>query len=429
MLQILARHAGGRVRAMGARHSWSAAAACDDVSLDMSGLDEIQLRPGGAHDWVRVGAGCRLQKLLDQLRAVGRTLPTLGAIKRQTISGAISTGTHGSGKQSLSHFVAAIRIAGYDPASGEPRIFEYREGEALEAARCAVGCAGVILSVDLPTVPRYKIRETVRHRARLDEALAGVATCPLTQFALIPHRWDYLVFERIALADRALSPGEWIGALLFRLYQFLWVDLIAHLAVKAALAAGPRAQILVQKLLPHLTLKGVVRVDDAEHVLTLGHHYFRHEEMELFVPASRLADALQLLRQATEAFAARREYTQHYPFLIRRVLPEDTLISMAAAAQEPWYSISVFTYHAPSRRAGYYAFCAWLAGAMHEQFEARLHWGKHFPLTAAQVGRAYPGLDRFRQFCGASDARGVFRNAFAERVLGLRHIDAPVHEK
>jgi hypothetical protein len=425
VLQILKRHAGGHVRAMGARHSWSDAAASQDVCLDMGRLARVELHAG----FVRVGAGCRLQELLDELRVSGRTLPTLGAIKRQTISGAISTGTHGSGSPSLSHFVSAIRIAAYDSGSGEPKIYEYRGGDELEAARCAVGCAGVILSVDLPTVPNYKVRESLRHLRRLEEALSCVDACPLTQFALIPYRWDYLVFERTAVADRALSLSERARALFFRVYHWAWMDWIAHFGVKLALLLGSAAQVRLQKWTPCLTLTYRARLDDAERVLTLGHHYFRHEEMELCVPASRLAPAIELLRDATEAFAGRGEYTQHYPFLIRRILPEATLISMAAAAREPWYSISVFTYHVPRRRAGYYAFCAWLARAMHEQFQARLHWGKHFPLTAAHVGRAHSGLDRFRQFCRAVDARGVFHNAFAERVLGLRRIDAPVQQR
>jgi L-gulono-1,4-lactone dehydrogenase len=419
VLDILRRHAGGRVRAMGSGHSWSDAAASDGVSLDLSRLDAIHLH----ENHVRAGAGCRLQQLLSVLRRwQGRTLPALGAIKRQTIAGAISTGTHGSGKPGLSHFVAGLRVAAYDPASGEPKIFEYGGGEALEMARCAVGCAGVVLSVDVPTVPLYKIRETVLHLAELEQVLARVEACPLTQFALLPYRWDYLAFERASAGERRLSPLESLRAMLFRLYHFLWVDLLAHLLVKLTLVAGPRAQILFQKLTPRAAIKNCTRLDDAEHVLTLGHHYFRHEEMELFVPASQLAPALELLRRETEAFAGRGEYTQHYPFLVRRVLPEDTLISMAAAATEPWFSISVFTYFRPARRAGYYAFCAALARAMHAAFGARLHWGKHFPLGASEMARVHPRLGRFRELCRASDPRGVFCNAFAERVLGLQRV-------
>ena len=97
VLDILERHSGQTIRVLGSKHSWSNIAADAAVSIEPV---------------VRVGAGCRLQDLLDWLHErTDRTLPTLGAIKKQTISGAISTGTHGSGRQSLSHYVARIRAA------------------------------------------------------------------------------------------------------------------------------------------------------------------------------------------------------------------------------------------------------------------------------------------------------------------------------
>jgi hypothetical protein len=50
-------------------------------------------------------------------------------------------------------------------------------------------------------------------------------------------------------------------------------------------------------------------------------------------------------------------------------------------------------------------------------FEARLHWGKYFPLDGADVEGEYPGLAEFRAQCLQVDPNGVFRNSFAERVL------------
>ena len=94
----------GQVRPLGSGHSWSDVVVSSDVALDMSALAEVRTFERDGETFAEVGAGCRLQDLLDRLHATtDRTLPTLGAIKRQTISGAISTGTHGSGKPGLSH--------------------------------------------------------------------------------------------------------------------------------------------------------------------------------------------------------------------------------------------------------------------------------------------------------------------------------------
>jgi FAD/FMN-containing dehydrogenase len=104
--------------------------------------------------------------------------------------------------------------------------------------------------------------------------------------------------------------------------------------------------------------------------------------------------------------------------LFRRVLPEDALLSMASAASEPWFSFSLFTYLAPAKREQFYALCSWLARAAFALYGARLHWGKHYPLGAAETARMYPGLGEFRRIRAEVDPAGAFHNAFTDRVLG-----------
>jgi hypothetical protein len=446
VLEILDRNREGRIRAMGSKHSWSDIAACTDVTLDLSRLDEVRLYEKNGAVLARVGAGCSLQSLLDRLHhASERTLPTLGAIKRQSVSGAVSTGTHGSGIQSLSHFVAGVRLAAYDPASGVPKVFEYSDGDELRAARCGLGCTGILLSLDIVTAPKYKVRETVTRERSLEPVLRRYEENALTQFALVPFAWSYLVFERRPLAASPPSLAEHCKALLFRLYNTVWIDVLFHLSVKASIAAGSGFVKMFLQLTPRLLLTDIPRTDDAEHVLTLGHYYFQHEEMELFVGESVLAEALEVLRYATDVFAGepgapsarirqqlegqglheellacRGVHTQHYPIFVRRLLPEDALVSMGSSVTEPLYSISIFTYQRPRAREGYYRWCGWLARCMIALFGARLHWGKHFPVGVGEVARAYPRLEAFRQICSKLDPHGVFRNDYTARVLGLR---------
>jgi hypothetical protein len=120
-----------------------------------------------------------------------------------------------------------------------------------------------------------------------------------------------------------------------------------------------------------------------------------------------------------ELLPHRGEYVQHYPFFFRRVMPEETLVSMAASMTEPSYSISVFTYDRPGRRTQYYTFCSFLARALNRLVAARLHWGKHFPLQYADIAPLYPEMGHFRALCQGNDPAGVFRNWYTARVLRL----------
>jgi hypothetical protein len=201
---------------------------------------------------------------------------------------------------------------------------------------------------------------------------------------------------------------------------------------------------LYRTLLPRLIRPEPPVADRAARVLTLHHEYWRHLEMELFVPASRLALALAVARHVVTTLAgdadagahvaparaaladaglldelARRRgsYVAHYPLFCRRVLPDDTLISMAAGGVEPWYTISVFDYGRDA--TAYLAASSLLARALRHACGARPHWGKIFPLAAADVAGLYPALPVFRAECERHDPAGVFRNAHVERLLGF----------
>ena len=443
LLDILTRHTGVTIRVTGSGHSWSDIAANADIALDLSALNSVT--PITTNGLVRVGAGCRLQDLLDRLHAAtDRTLPTLGAIKKQTISGAISTGTHGSGRQSLSHFVASLRAVVFDPSTGHPVVREFTEGPELLAARCGLGCVGIILSVDLHTVPKYMVVETIRTYRSIEEIIAAFAANPLSNFLLSPYGWIFTMFERKPIEREAPTLGSTLRAWFFRLFSFIVLDVFFHLFVIASRIAGPRAIKALQRIVPHTLPKGHLRIDDSEHILTSHHYLFRHEEMEIFVSEADLPRAIRFLRASIEIFAdvdtvcpeefqavladtgfsemiaaKRGSYVHHYPLFCRRVPPDETLISMTASVDEPMYSISIFTYDRPGRRDAYYAFCSFLAHSLLKLVNARLHWGKHFPFEYADIARLYPRLEEFRALCVAHDRNGVLRNGYTARVLNL----------
>ena len=107
VLEILDRHAKGKVRVVGALHSWSPLVVCEDA-LMICTLTAWKSSRGNDVCAVRatVGGGCRIMDMLRKLHSLSdATIPTLGLDHRATIAGAIRTGTHGLGKQSLSHYM------------------------------------------------------------------------------------------------------------------------------------------------------------------------------------------------------------------------------------------------------------------------------------------------------------------------------------
>lgn len=447
VLEVLDRHAGGMIRVVGSLHSWSEDTVSDDAILDLRLFDQVAVETRGGEIWATIGAGCVLSDALAQLRAAGATLPTLGAVTVQRMAGVVSTATHGSGRSSFSHYITALRVAAYDPRTGKAKIFEFDSGDELLAARCALGAMGVILALRLRCVPTYLVAETLVRRDTLDEVLADVASYPLQQFVLVPYLWAFVAFQRReAGSERTGQPSWW--RLIHRAYAFLGIDVLLHLLIKGLVTVGRPSWIrgFFRSVFIHLAWKDRTVIDRSELVLTLHHELFKHLEMELFVPASQLADALAIVRHAIAVFDGsdprpdpvveaalagiglldelRRRagsYTHHYPIFIRRVLPDDALISMTAGASEPFYTISLFCYHEP--RTAFFALADFLARALNRLHRACPHWGKYFPLEYADIAEYYPRLPAFRAICDRYDPRGTFRNAYVTGVLGFTAAD------
>jgi L-gulono-1,4-lactone dehydrogenase len=441
VLGILAAVRGRRIRVIGRLHSWSEAPVGDDVVLDLRRLDSVRVDEGPDGTWATIGAGCQIKRLLFELERLGNwTTPSLGLITEQAIAGAISTGTHGSGKHSLSHYIDEVRVATYDPQTGKPVIVTFNEGPELRAARCSLGCLGAIVSVKFRCRPQYRVEECVRAIASVDEALAAEETFPLQQFFLIPWCWNVLAQHR----RETEAPRSWT-ATLYRIYWFVSIDLGLHLLILTLvqlLKWNRAVRFFFRLAFSRVVVRGWRVVDKSSDMLIMEHELFRHIEIELFVKRSRLPAALAFVRDIIEVFGRRghelssehREalahagllerviagagtYTHHYPICIRRILPDDTLMSMASSDVEAYYSISLISYAKPHARTGYFEFADLLARSMAALFEARPHWGKVCPVDAQTVAKLYPHLSEFQRVCQQWDAAGMFRNHWIDEIL------------
>src|SRR5262249_30533741 len=293
--------------------------------------------------WAEVGAGCQIKRLVRELQRSGHTTMSLGLIDEQTVARAAATRTHGSGRHSLSHYVLAVRLAGYDPHTGEPAIREFTSGPELRAARCSVGSLGIVTSLRVPIRRQYQIEEHCRRYDRLEQVLDQEAEYDLQQFFLVPWRWDFVAQHRREV-DR---PRSWLAPL-YRLYLSAGMDVGLHVIVPllSRWLPGFCTPLFFLPALPMLVPRGWKVVDRSDRQLTMQHELFRHIEIEVFVARSRLGEAIAfvvwLLRHAggetvdppdrgrerlsaeewKRLDALKGRYLHHYPICIRKVLPD-----------------------------------------------------------------------------------------------------------
>jgi len=446
VLACMDRYRTGQIRVVGSLHSWSEAAAPADVALDLRHLNQIELcaDAAGSGMFVEVGAGCTVDRLLDYLRANGGfTLPVYGVVGKQTVAGAISTGTHGSGRSSMSHYVVAASVAVYDQKF-KAQIRRWHDGDALAAVRCGLGCTGVILSVRLQVEPDFQIEERGEWFDRLDPLLRQTLAYPRSQFYLMPWSWRWYAQLRRAV-DPGIARMPGVGARTLRVFRLVVIDVVLNGAIRY-LAATPRRRQhlpwLFQRVMPLLAPSGIRVVDESRRLLTMRHDLFVHIECEIFMPAAQLAAAAELVEWTlrccggeetpsnTDAVARhfgaavmveidplRGGYLHDYPITFRRVLRDDTLISMTSGETEEWFAISLVTYQRDL--TAFLRLARFLSKTTARTLGGRPHWGKLCLLQTAEVAALYPRMSLFREHCASVDPAQVFVNDFARLNVGF----------
>ena len=439
VLKILAEHRTSRIRVIGRLHSYSEAPCCEDVLLDLRHLNTVRTEQRDNRAWATIGAGCQIKRVLAELeRQAGVTLPAVGLITEQAIAGAISTGTHGSGKHNLSHYFDEVRVATYDGTTGEPLIRTINAGPELQAARCSLGCLGVILSVSMWVRPQYSVEEHFRRYETLSEVIATESAFPLQQFFLIPWRWDFWVQHRREVA----TPANWRGRI-YQAYFYAVMEVGLHLAIiflSNLYRSRWATRVFFRRVLPWTVIRNWKVIGKSQDMLVMEHEMFRHVEIEVFVRHSKLDNAILIIRELVSYFGGDSQalspgtvarlkelglfdptdvatYTHCYPICIRRILPDDTLISMASGVDEDSYSLSFNCYARPSELGGFRRFSEVLACTLASLFKARTHWGKICPVDAATVKDIYPRLAAFQQVCREFDPEARFRNSWISHLL------------
>ncbi len=174
-----------RVRAVGSGHSFSEAAKGDDFLMDMKALRNVSLyasplvRPEYAdHHLVLADAGTTIRRTNRLLDDMGLALINMGAVDFQTLSGALMTGTHGTGidKPAFPDMVRALRLVGQgseliqiEPADGitdpihhaqqHPKIRLIQNDDTFYSAVLSFGAMGIVYQLVLEVIPSFWINE------------------------------------------------------------------------------------------------------------------------------------------------------------------------------------------------------------------------------------------------------------------------------
>lgn len=393
---------GQRVKAMGTGHSFTSVAATDGVLIRPDLLTGIRAIDRAAMT-VTVEAGTPLKRLNAALAREGLSLTNMGDIMEQTVAGATSTGTHGTGRESGS---IAAQITGLELVTADGSVLTCSAGqnpEIFAAARIGLGALGVVTALTLAVEPLFLL--TAREEPMpLDRVLAEFdqlwAENEHFEFYWFPHTGS----TNTKRNNRSEGPAQPVGRVagwfedeflsngVFQAVQ--WVGRAAPVSVPAIARVSSRA------------LSARSYTDIPYRVFTSPRRV-RFVEMEYAVPRAALAETLRELRAVIERSGLRVSF----PVEVRTAPADDIALSTASGRDSAYIAVHMF------RGTPYQAYFS-AAERVFTAHEGRPHWGKVHTRDAGYLEGVYPRFTEFTALRNRLDPERLFQNDYLRRVLG-----------
>lgn len=434
------------VRAVGSGHSFSDVVQTtgfllntDELQKTLS-LDKQLLRPEvNTSTLVEVEAGIKLRKLNSYLDANNLALPNMGGYDGQSIAGACSTSTHGSGIQfgpitsfyrSITLVASGGKVYRIEPADGitdpvkfvvaHPSITLVQDDQWFNTVAVSMGCTGIIYSVIMEMTPKYWLEEkryactweevkakltegSCLHDYRHFEVLVnpyevkGKRTCLITQRQLATEprqgrrkRGRQVITRYMDLMPLVLKLLDWFFNHFFQL-----IPRFINFAMKG--------------------LSDPKYVDISYNILNLGvPNFISAYSSELAFPMqdNKYIAAIESLFEVAEKARRLGRIYHTSPISLRFVKSSEAYLSMMHGRDTCTVEIPIVNY----TFGGYELLHLYQDHV--GKFEGRLHWGQINTICTGpgQIKKDYPGYDKWFEVYRQLNVNGTFNNDFTNRM-------------
>lgn len=404
-----AAESAGRVKAVGAGHSFTSVAQTDGtlVNLDnLSGLVEFNKDKMT----VTLRAGTRLRDVPDLLRPLGVAFANQGDVDPQSVVGAISTGTHGTGAN-FTGFAGMVRSFRIVTPDGQvrhvsPESESAEDRELFDLARISLGAWGIVTEVEMSVVPTF-VLEASEVAEPLDQLVANFPE----RCHAVDHL-EYYWFPQTSVAHVKTNirrPGDTPTHPIPR-WKSVMEDEVLNNGIFGAMNQLSGLVPASTYPLAKFSAKALAQREysDVAHGVFVSKRRVRFNEMEYAVP---LADATEVLAEVHRAINNSGEEVL-FPIEVRCTSADNVPLS-TAKGRESCY-IAVHRYFKQDHWAYFRRVEPILKAA-----GGRPHWGKLHSLTHEDLLERHEDLARAGEFRKQIDPQGVFRNAMVDRIFGL----------
>lgn len=388
-----------KIRVVGAGHSFTSLVTTNEwlVSLDLlSGIEQLDEDNLTA----TVLAGTRLYQLGELLGQKGYSQENLGDINVQSIAGAVSTGTHGTGIEFGNIPTQIIEVV-LVTASGEVlTISENENARYFKASLISLGTLGIIVKVKLKIIktPIYEYRSEKVDFTKLMEQLDHyIKENRHFEFYLFPYS-NIVQVKTMNMTNRKPQSlfFHHMNQLLLENYTFLLLSEICRIFPKNC------------RFISRLSAKaiGKAKIAAKSYEIFATKRLVKFREMEYCIPLQHFKAALQDIRASIES----KKYHVHFPIECRVVKADDIWLSPSYERDSAYIAFHMY------KGMPYEEYFREMETIM-RKYEGRPHWGKMHSLGKSELQETFPKLADFLEIRKELDPEQIFINDYLKNIL------------
>ena len=393
---------GRKIRCVGTGHSWSELIPSGDVLVNTDLLNRI-LDIDPVANTATIQAGAKLENLNVELWERGYAFKNIGSIARQSLAGAISTGTHGTGKnfQLLASMVRSFKMV-----TGNGELIELdreNDKERFHTALVSMGMLGIITEMTIDVDPKFNLHEksgVLNFEEVCDNILDWVNEHNHIKMWWFPHTDKMMVYRY----NRTYEPvndtwfrqklmDEWVSVYFYRMMLW-WGN-----------RKPSRRAYINDKILTRF-LPDVDRIERSYKVFNVPEPPI-HRETEWAFNINLTPTVLREYRKMVEQRGHYINFIQE----IRFVKGDEHALSPCHGRD----SVYVGCYNADNNR--WNELLSDFEETIGKPYQGRPHWGKEFNVGSDYLKSAYPKWDEFQKLRAELDPNGQFRNSMLENLF------------
>ncbi len=392
---------GTSLRVTGAAHSFSPVAKPDDDAMSLNNLRGLISYDSEVME-VRLWAGTYLYEATKLLASVNMGFENMGDIQEQTIAGAVSTGTHGTG---LTLASLSDQVVAWTWVDGRGEVQQHRRGDddLSKALSLSLGMLGVLVDVTLRTIPLYSLEVKNYHR----EFTVAIEEW---QTKIQNHRhveWFYFPGTKIVQVKETDCVALKKQTLLSKANDFVKIGLIETIGFKV-ISELCRIRPQLSKTMTHFSANNVPTGTKSGmyHEIFPTARLVRFTETEYAIPLASFEECMIEI----QLFFKAHPFYVHFPIECRITAGEDAFLSPTQGQESAFLAFHMYK----GMDDGPYF--KWVHQLM-EKYGGRPHFGKMNDLTNDKLRSLYPNLERFMEIRAKFDPSNIFLSTYLKKLF------------